>query len=182
MPTKGLILLQFAQHHLLVAGHNAVTDMGKIAAADTDGVYLRDIFGNGAQSRHRPERHTFEIHIEPGNDDALAPIGQSVAYLHQPFVEKLRLVYAYHIGFRGHQQDASTGVDGGRCHGVAVVRNDIFFAVARIKQGFVDFHFLLRNASAVETADEFFSFPGKHTAADHFNAALTGKMFVVRHK
>ena len=104
--------MQFAEHHLFVSLHDAVTDMGKIAAADTDGVYLRDIFGNGAQSRHRTERHTFEIHVEPGNDDALAPIGQSVAHLHQPFVEKLRLVYAYHIGFSGHQQNALTGFDG----------------------------------------------------------------------
>ena len=156
--------------------------MGKIAAADTDGVYLRDIFGNGAQSRHRPERHAFEIHVEPGNDDALAPIGESVAYLHQPFVEKLRLVYAYHISFRGHQQNALAGVDGGRCHGVAVVRNDIFFAVARVNHRFVDFHFLLRNASAVETTDELFCFPGEHTAADYFDAALSWEMFVVRHK
>ncbi len=52
----GFVAVVCAEHHLFLVGREAVGVVGQVAAANTDGVDLRDIFGRGHQGGHRAER------------------------------------------------------------------------------------------------------------------------------
>ena len=97
LAAEWLILLRLAQQHPLVVLHLAMTDVGQRSASHADGVHLRHIVGNGAESRHRAERHPPEVHIQTCHDDADASVGQLVAYVDDAHVEELSLVDANYI-------------------------------------------------------------------------------------
>ena len=144
-------------------------------------MHLGHVFGHGTERRHRPERLSFEIHVETGHNDALAFVGQRAAHRHQPFLEKLGFVDAHHIGLRRSVKDLVDRIEGLRIEGARIVRHHFFVAVTRVDGRFEDHHFLTRNARTLDTANQFFSFAGEHAAAYHFDAAFAWEMFVVGH-
>lgn len=97
LSAERLVFLQFAEHNLLFALYNTVTDVGKVATAHTNGMNLRHILGNGTKRRHRSKRIALEIHVKASNDDPLSSIGQLIADFHETLVEELCLVDAYNI-------------------------------------------------------------------------------------
>jgi len=60
-----LIIVLFSQHHQFIIIRQTMGMMGQIPATDTDRMYFRHIFGHSHQIRHRPERFTGIIHIQP---------------------------------------------------------------------------------------------------------------------
>ena len=100
----------------------------------------------------------------------LVTVGQLVAHVHQPGVEKLRLVNAHHIDLGGEQQDAGRRVNGCRRDGMAVVRHHRLFRIARVDGRFVDFHALMGKLRPLQAAYQFFRLAGEHRATDDFDA------------
>ena len=181
LSAEGLVLLEFAEHHLLLASHNAVADVGQIAAAHADGVDFRHVLGNGAELGHGTEGIALEVHVETGNDDALAGIGQLVADVDESFVEELRLIDAHHVGLGREEQNGLAVLDGRRDDGVGVVAHHLVVAVAGVDDGFIDFNFLACYACTVHATQQFLRLSGEHASADDFNASALGEYFVVRH-
>jgi hypothetical protein len=52
--------------------------------------------------------------------------------------------------------------------------NNVLFVVSFIKRRFENLYFLAGNFGAVESADEFFRFSGKHRSTNDFDPAGTG--------
>ena len=168
LPAERLVFLCFAQQHALVILNGTVADVGQRTALHADGMYLGDVVGNGAEGRHGAEGYAAEVHVEPGNDDAHATVGQFVADLYQSFVEKLCLVDAHDVDVARQQQDAGRRVEWGRGYGVVVVAHHLFIAIARVDGGFEDFHLLLGKLCTTQTAYQFFGLAREHRAAYYF--------------
>ena len=131
-------------------------------------MYLRDIVGNGAERRHRPEGYAFVVHIQTGNDNTDTAVGQFVADADQAVVEELGLVDAYYVDIAGQQQDAGRRVEWGRGYGVVVVADDLFVTIACIDGWLEDFHLLLGKLGTAQTANQLFGLAGEHGAAYYF--------------
>src|SRR5437868_1752461 len=63
---------------------------GTASNANCEG--LRNVFRHGEQLRHGTEWLRSIILVQPGNDDALAHVGKSIAHAYQFHTEKLDLI------------------------------------------------------------------------------------------
>ena len=52
---------------------------------------------SSAQSRHRTEWNTPEVHVQSGNNDAYTIVGKLVAYINQAAIKELGFVNAHYI-------------------------------------------------------------------------------------
>ena len=109
--TKRLVFVFFTQKHASLVGHDAMRYIGKVATFHADGMHFGDILSHGTKCRHRAKRLTLKVHIQAGNNHTFALIGQSRANLDKTLIEKLRLVYAHHIGFGGQEEDGSSSLN-----------------------------------------------------------------------
>ena len=82
MPAYRFIIVLFSQHHQFIIIRQTMGMMGQIPATDTDRMYFRHIFGHSHQIRHRPERFTGIIHIQPSDYYADTVICQCFTYRH----------------------------------------------------------------------------------------------------
>ena len=98
---------RFAKQHPLTGFDDAMGNMGQVAATHTDGVNLGNIFGNGHQRGHGTEGYALKVHVKPRHNDALAALGQLLAYFGQCIVKKLRLVNAHDLCLGGKEQQAA---------------------------------------------------------------------------
>ena len=112
MAAEWFVLLLLAQHNAAFARHLAVAHVGQVAAAHTDGVNLRHLFGHRTKGGHRTEGDALEVHIKSCHDDALAAVSQFVANGNETLVKELRLVNADHFGGFGQEQDGCRGIYG----------------------------------------------------------------------
>ena len=60
-------------------------------------MHLGHLVGHGTQRRDWAEGHSLEVHVQSGDDDAHAAVGQLVAHVDQALVEELGLVDAHHV-------------------------------------------------------------------------------------
>ena len=74
--------------------HQSVADVSQRTAPYADGVHLHHVVGNGAESGHRSERLSLEVHVQSGYYDANIVVGKFVADIHKVVAEELRFVYA----------------------------------------------------------------------------------------
>ena len=105
LATQRLIFGLLAKHDALVAAHDAVTQIGEVATLHADGMHLRDIVGNGTESRNGTEGHTLEVHVQASDDYPYPTVRQLVAHVNQSVVKKLSLVNAHHVDVARQQQD-----------------------------------------------------------------------------
>ena len=89
MPAYRFIIVLFSQHHQFIIIRQTMGMMGQIPATDTDRMYFRHIFGHSHQIRHRPERFTGIIHIQPSDYYADTVICQCFTYRHYIRIKKL---------------------------------------------------------------------------------------------
>lgn len=144
---------------------------GQVAAVAADGVDFGDVLGYGQQLANGAEGAAFEVHVQPGDDDALAPAGQFLGVSHDGFVEELGLVQS-HDGGGVRQVEQHGGVGDGRgFKGVALVADDLGFGVAGVDGGFKDLDVLAGNARPLEAADQLLGLAGEHGPADDFQPA-----------
>src|SRR6185503_10560585 len=87
--TAGLVRLGGADHHAFAARYQTLRIGRRASAADADRPRLGDVFRDGQQERHRLERSSEIIHVQAGDDHALALIGQIVRDSDQVLVEEL---------------------------------------------------------------------------------------------
>ena len=98
MAAARLVQAGRADQHAVAAGDEPLRVVGRVAADDADGERLGDVLGDRQQLRHRLERPAEVILIEPGDDHALAAIGERVARGRQVRVEELPFVDADDLG------------------------------------------------------------------------------------
>ncbi len=140
------------------------------AALHADGPCLGDILGNRQQQRHRLERPSQIIHIQSGNNHALAQIGQSIGDPHQVLMEELGFVDPYHVGIHlDRRQDLAGGTDRLGFHLHFGMGDNVFLGVAGIDHRFEDLHFLPGDLSAAQAANQLLALPTEHGAGDDFN-------------
>ena len=92
MPAYRFIIVLFSQHHQFIIIRQTMGMMGQIPATDTDRMYFRHIFGHSHQIRHRPERFTGIIHIQPSDYYADTVICQCFTYRHYIRIKKLGFI------------------------------------------------------------------------------------------
>ena len=159
------------QLNLLVASHFAVTDVGKAAAAHTDGMDFHHLVGNGTQIRHWAKRLTHIVHIKSCHNHADALLCQPVADTGKILVEELRLVDADDIAVAAQEQDAGRVLHRCRWNRHTLVGHHIVVAVARVDGWLKDFHLLMGKLSSFHAAYQLFRLARKHAAANHFHSA-----------
>ena len=147
-----------AQQHLLFGLHQAVANVGQVAALHADGVHLGYIVGNGAEGGHGSEGHPLKVHVKASHDNAHTLVGQRVTYLYDVVVEKLSLVNAHHVDVGSLFQDGYGFFYRCRLYAVAVVAHHVLHVIACVDGGFEDHHFLMGKHGALHTAYEFFGF------------------------
>ena len=163
--------MSLAEHDLTVACHDAMADIGQGAAANADGMDLRDIISDSTELRHRAKGIPLEIKVKAGNDDTDAALCQLVAHRHNLIVEELRLVNAQDIAVRAHQEDAGSTLHGCRRDGLAFVADDILFAISHVNRRLEDFHLLLSELGALHSSNEFLGLSREHGTTDDFYAS-----------
>ena len=151
---EGLVFLCLSKEDALVALYQTVTEIGQGTAFDADGMHLGHFVGDGTEGWNGAEGYTAEVHVETGNDDAYAAIGQFVTDAHQTFVEKLGFVDANHVDVGGEQENACRRVDGGGKNGVLVVADNFFIGIARIDAWLENLNALPGKLGPFQTADE----------------------------
>src|SRR5207244_11882505 len=118
-----------AADHVIVSGQHVLlaVDWTLVAAAgtaehDEDGLQLVHELRDGEERGHGAEREAAEVHVDAGEHDAHAAVGERVGHGHDPVVEELHLVHRYHRRFRPPQpHDLFRGIHGGRFGGLPVV-------------------------------------------------------------
>ena len=115
--TYRLVGILLAEHNEFLALCQAVRVLCRVATVYADGVYLIYILGNSHQRRHWAKRLAEEVHIQARNDYAHATICQLATNLHDTLVKELRLVNAYNINLRRHQQNLLWRLYGCRANG-----------------------------------------------------------------
>ena len=168
---KGLILLLLAKHHLLVACHNAVADVGKSSAADTDGVHLCHLISNGTELRHRAKGLSFEVEVQTCHYNADSSGCQLVADLYNMLIKELSLVNAYHIALLPHEQDAGRGINWCGEDAVALMTDHFLLAIADIYGRLENLYPLLCKLCPAQTADELLCLAREHRAAYDLHTA-----------
>ena len=161
----------FAEQYAAVVVDNAMADVGQVSAFHADGVNLGHVVGDGTKCRHGTEGRAAEVHVQSGDDDADAPIGQFVAYVGQSHVEELRFVDAHHVDVRRQEQDAGRRVDGRREDVVLVVTDHVLLGVAHVDGRLEYFHLLAGKLGSAQASDELFGLAREHGTADYFDAA-----------
>jgi len=101
MPAYRFIIVLFSQHHQFIIIRQTMGMMGQIPATDTDRMYFRHIFGHSHQIRHRPERFTGIIHIQPSDYYADTVICQCFTYRHYIRIKKLGFIDSDDIDISG---------------------------------------------------------------------------------
>ena len=139
-------------------------------------MHLGHLVGNGAQRGHGAEGHALEVHVEPGHDDAHATVGQLVAHVHEPVVEKLGLVYAHHVNVCREEQYGSRRVNGRGHDGVAVVAHHALLTVTRVYGRLEYLHLLVCEHGTLHTAYQLLCLAREHGAADHLYASGTAHL------
>ncbi|TND08589.1 MAG: hypothetical protein FD123_2093 [Bacteroidetes bacterium] len=170
-PAQRFIFPFFAEQDEFFTFVYAVRELGQLAAADADGVYLGYVFRGGHERGQGTERLAHIIHIQPGHDHADAGTGKLVADFHESCIEKLGLVDAHHVGIAGKQENIGGSGYGRRMYGIRIVRNHFLFIVARIRGRLKNFDFLAGELRAFQPPDQLFGFAGKHGTADHLDRA-----------
>ncbi len=160
-----------AEQYAAVVVDNAVADVSQVSTLDTDGVNLGHVVGDGTEGRHGAEGNATEVHVEPRDDDADAPISQFVADVGQSHVEELGFVDAHHVDVRRQEQDAGRRVDGRRENVVLVVTDHVLLRVTHVDGRLEDFHLLAGELGTAQASDELFGLAREHGTADYFDAA-----------
>ena len=137
------------------------------------------IVGNSHQSRHRPERRTPEIHVEPRNNHTNTTVGQLFTHIHQTFVKKLCFIYSHHIHFAGHEQDTTRWFHRCRSDGSTVVRHHIFFGIACIYFRFEYFYPQLCKICPLQPADQLLCLARKHGSANYLNTSSSHLVWMI---
>ncbi len=158
--------------------------MRRCAAAHADGVHLVDVFGEGQDSRHRPEGSSQVVLVETGDDHANTPVGELGHQLGQSLVEKLRLIDAHHLDAELELR-AQLGAVAHRA-GVElalVARHQAARLVAHVGDRLEHLHPLAADDRAAQAAHELLALAGEHAAGDDLDmagAALRSADFVHR--
>ena len=140
-----------------------------VAAADADGMNLRDVFGRGHQGRHRAERLAEVVHVKARNDDAHTALGQLPGHVDDCIVEELRLVDAHHVDAFGALENGPRRIDRLGENRVALVRDDLLLGIAGVNLGLVYLNVEVGEPGPFEAADQLFGLAGEHRAADDFD-------------
>ena len=172
MSAQGFVFLHLAKHHTLLSFHNAMAHVSQRTALNTNGMHLCYVVGNGAQCRHRTERHTFKVHVKACNDNANASVGQFVANGHQPLIHKLRLINAHHVDVCRKQQYRRRRIHGRAMNGIAVVAHNVVFRKARINGRLENLNPLFGKHGTFHTPYQLLSLARKHRATNHFHSSL----------
>ncbi len=155
------------------AVHEALGEVGGFAADDADGLEFVDLIGLGEEERHGAERFPTEVHIQPGDEDAHATLGELVGDLGDFLIEELGFVntddggVALQVG-----EDVAGAINGQGFKDVTIVGGNFFDGVAVVNDGFEDLDFLASDGGAAQAADEFVGFAAEHGADDDFDGAV----------
>src|SRR5882762_244371 len=103
VPAPRLVRLAAADHdgrafpQGRLAVHETLVAAGRPAAYYADRLELVDDLGDGEERGHRPERQAAEIHIDPGQHDPDAAVGEPVRGRNDPVIQELHFVDRDHF-------------------------------------------------------------------------------------
>ena len=86
--------------------YEPMTDISQCPASDANGMHFCHFVSDGTQSRYGPKWNSLEVHVQSGDDDSHAPVGELIADVHEVVIQELRFINAYDIDPRGEEQDA----------------------------------------------------------------------------
>ena len=162
--------------HAIAAGDEPLCVIRRVTADDADGERLGDVLGDRQQLRHRLERASKEILIQPGDDDPLAAIREGVARSWQVLVEELPFVDSDHLGVVvDHPHELVRARHGARRNPHVAVRDDVIVAVAIVDERLEDLDSLAGDLRAAQAADQLLALAAEHAAGDDLNPARMTK-------
>ncbi len=141
-----------------------------------DCLQLVDELRAAEQLRHRAERQTAEVLVEPGRDDSCAALDEHVDHEHDLRREELHLVDADHVVALPQPRDVLGPRDRDGAHLRPCVADDVADVVAVVDLRLHDQRPLAGDLGAAEPPNELFALAGEHRAADHLEpAAVLGE-------
>src|SRR5262245_34880298 len=168
-PAAGLVRLGGADNHAFAARYQSLRIGRRASAADADRPCLRDVFRDGQQERHRLERSSEIIHVQAGDDHALALVGQNVRDPDQVLVEELSFINAHYISVNLDRRQNLVGrLDRLRGDPHFGMRNDVLIRITQIDRGLEYLDLLSRDLRPAQTANQFLALAAEHRAGDDF--------------
>lgn len=145
-------------------------------------MHLHYVVGNGAESGHRSEGLSLEVHVQSGYNDAHIVVGKFVADIHKVVAEELRFVYANDVNVvtalvcltRSGQdaQDVSSTRYRRRRNGVAVMRHNVLLRITVVYLRLEYNNPLAGKSCSLDAAYKFLCLSREHGAAHHFYSSL----------
>jgi hypothetical protein len=133
---------------------------GGISTLHADGEQLDDFFGNRKEARHWLEGAPEIIGVEAGDDHPLARVGHAHANVDEPLPEELAFINPYNFGPRlDFFEDLARVPDDLGRQLKSGMRNDFRLSVSLVNDRFEDLHALPGDFGALQTPDQFFTFP-----------------------
>ena len=173
MAAAGFVEARGANEDTFAALDEALGVIGRIAAHHADGERLGDVLGDGQQLRHRLERPSEVVLIEPGDDHPLAAVRKGVARCRQVRIEELPFVDADDLGVRRDGgDDVVRGPDVGRGNPHVAVRHDVVVAEPIVDERLEDLHLLAGDLGAADATDQFLALAAEHAAGNDLDPAM----------
>lgn len=137
MPAQRLVFVHFTDKYLLICAGTfhcwqSVGMLGRLTAFDTDSVDFGNIFSPGQKCRHRSERLGQIVHIQAGYNHPDSLVGEHIAYIHDPIVEELNLIYSHNIHIRGIEKNVLGRINGDGLDGFSLVTDHVCLRIAHI--------------------------------------------------
>ena len=162
-----------AKEHAILAGHEPLGVIGRIAAHHADRQRLGDVFGDREELWHRLERLAQVVLIEPGHDDPLALIRQRVAYRRQSASKNcpssMPTTSVSGATWLSSACELCTAADPIR---ISLCETMWSSPIASVDHRLENLHPLAGNLRAAKPADQLFALAAEHAADDDFDPAL----------
>src|SRR5579884_2384207 len=171
-PATRFIRARRAHDDQFLAFHQPLRVHRRIAAAHADGKQFGDLLGDSEQSRHRLKRPPAVIRVQPGDNHALAQIGQLRANVNDFVAQELRFIDPDNLGSRLNLLHDFAGLR----HVVgwnpeSRVRDDFIHRVALVNGWLEDLHALAGDFRAPKPPNQLLALAGKHRPDHHFDPA-----------
>src|SRR5262249_50905381 len=142
----GFVSVGGADHYAFATRDQPLSISRRTTATDTDRPRLGDVFRDSQKKRHRLERSSEIIHVQPGDDHSFALIRQNVRYSYQVLVEELSFINAHYVSvnFDGRQNLVGR-LDRLRGDLHFGMRNDMLIRITKINCGFEYLNLLSRD-------------------------------------
>ncbi len=147
--------------------------VGWFTTNDANGLKFIDLIGLGEEEGDGAKRFPAEVHVQPGDDDAEATVGEAVGDFGDFGVEELGFINAHDGGVALQMgEDRAGRVNGHGFKNVAIVGRDFFYGIPIVDDGFENLYLLTGDGGAAQAANQFVGFAAKHGADDDFNGTV----------